>query len=428
MDIVERLRRLGYVGAAPSREPRAVVPVDQVVRGTYRETPHGRCFVAKAIYPLRHEHGGIAIGELLALGGLSPLLTRLPTTESLDWRRAAFLDTETTGLAGGTGTYVFLVGLGFVEDDHFHVEQYFMSSYAEERAMLCALGERLSAFAAVVTFNGKIFDWPLLQTRYAMHRQSLPLAEPFHLDIRFPAQRLWRERFGSCRLSSLEDAVLGVRREVDVPSWVIPSLYFTYVRERDARPLRAVFAHNEQDVLSLVALTVLLDRHFTNPLGAARHPIDVYSLGRALEAAADWQGAVLCYEKALAGGLPDQARGEALCRLGLVYKKLKQADDAQQIWRSLIARPDFTGTLPHIELAKYLEHHKHDYAEAAAVVERALRIVAGSPHCRVDERLARERRELEHRLARLRRKMAGGCGDGTARGRRLAADGPGGEV
>ncbi len=410
MDLAERLRRLGYAPAAapPRAAPGRGVPIDQVVRGAYRDTPHGRCFVAKATYSLRHEHGGVALGDLLALSCAAPSsLTRLPPSEELDWRQAAFLDTETTGLAGGTGTYVFLVGLGYVEADHFHVEQYFMCDYGEELAMLSALGERLTGFSALVSFNGKVFDWPLLQTRYGMYRESLPLGEPLHLDILFPARRLWRERLGSCCLSSLEDAVLGLKRAVDVPSWLIPSIYFGYVRDRDARPLQAVFAHNEQDILSLVSLTVLLARHFTNPLAAGAHPIDVYSLGRALESAADWQGAVLCYEKALAAELPSRLRADALCRLGLVYKRLKQAENAQQIWRSLVARPEFAGILPHVELAKHLEHRERDYAAAAAAVERALRVWAGGHPAYAGEREARERRKLEHRLARLRQKLAG---------------------
>jgi len=411
MDLAERLRQLGYGGAAapagPPR-PRHGPGVEQIVPGEFRETPHGRCFVAKTVYPLDHAHGGIHLASVFGLPSTALVtLGRSSALEALDFRRVAFLDTETTGLAGGTGTYVFLVGLGFFQGDEFLVEQYFMRDYGEERAMLAALGRTIARFPAIVSFNGKVFDWPLLQTRFALARQQLQPAEPLHLDLLFPARRLWRERLGSCALSALEEGVLDVRRQVDVPSWLIPSIYFEYVREGDARPLRPVFAHNEHDILSLLALTVRLGRHIADPLHEAAHPVDLFATGRIFEGALAWEECILCYEKALAGDLPLRLREEALCRLGLVYKRLQRGSHAERTWRALVERPDCLGTLPFVELAKHLEHRERDFAAAAVIVERALGLLARRRADPWDAgRGERERRELEHRLARLRQKVA----------------------
>ena len=411
MDLAERLRRLGYSpGPLPPTPPPSVPGggIDEVVEGEWRETAYGPCFVGRSTYPGQHEHGGVRLEHVFDLSGIGlRRIGRSAELERLDFEHVAFLDTETTGLAGGTGTYVFLVGLGHFAEGRFTVEQFFLREYGEERAMLAALAARLARFTAIVTFNGKAFDWPLLQTRFGMHRHPLPQAEPLHLDLLFPARRLWRERLGSCSLSALEEGVLGVKRRLDVPSWLIPNIYFQYVRERDARPLRPVFAHNEQDVLSLLALTVRLARHFAEPVSEAGHPLDLYSLGRVFESSQDWGDCLLCYEQSLAWGLPAPQREAALTRLGLVYKRLARLENAERIWRSLVNRSGCLGLLPYVELAKHLEHRERNYGEAAVVVEQALAMLGrrgGDFWQRV--RLDRERADLEHRRERLRRKAS----------------------
>ncbi|MHB9092386.1 MAG: ribonuclease H-like domain-containing protein [Chloroflexota bacterium] len=409
MDLAERLRRLGYVPTATPSAPSSTsgAPLESVIKGDWRETPHGRCFVASATYPLEHVHGGVRLRGMLDLAPSAlALLGRGPEYGDLDFRQTVFLDTETTGLTGGTGTYVFLVGVGYLDGPAFRVDQFFMSDYDEERAMLAALAGLLSRFGAVVTFNGKSFDLPLLDTRYAMWRQRPPLGEPLHLDVMFPARRLWRERVGSCGLGSLEENVLGVERSVDVPGWLIPSVYFQFVRDKDPRPLGPVFAHNEQDILSLLALTVRLARQVADPLASVESPVDLYATGRMFESAADLEQAIVCYEQAMALGLPREQREKAACRLGLVYKRLRQDADAVDTWRSLVSRHDCVGLLPFVELAKHLEHRERDYAAAASVVERALARVAPRPQAPWRPRVEkREQLDLERRLNRLHAKL-----------------------
>src|SRR5262249_33194494 len=143
-----------------------------------------------------------------------------------DPSRIAFLDTETTGLSGGTGTYAFLVGIGTWRSSGFLVEQFFMRNFDEEAAVICPLEERLSQVKVVVTFNGKCFDLPLLESRFVMHRRDWPLADGIHLDLLHPSRRLWKLRLKDCSLANLEREVLGFEREEDIPGYLIPQVYF----------------------------------------------------------------------------------------------------------------------------------------------------------------------------------------------------------
>ena len=229
-----------------------------------------------------------------------------------------FLDTETTGLAGGAGTAAFLIGVGWVEGERFHVRQYFMRDYHEEAALLHGLADELARFESLVTFNGKMFDVPLLDARFRLNRARFPLGDAPHLDLLHPARRLWKARLESCRLQSLEAALMGLRRHGDIPGEEIPQIYFDFVRRRDARKLARVFDHNRQDIVSLAALAVLACQWVEE--GCAEDARDVYSLARVLERARLYERSEAEYRRALdldAGPL----RGKALLRLAWRAKR-----------------------------------------------------------------------------------------------------------
>ena len=203
---------------------------------------------------------------------------------TFDLAQAAFLDTETTGLAGGTGTAAFLIGLGFVEDDRFRVRQYFMRDYHEEAALLRGLAEDLVALPP-----RRHVQRPHLRPARCSSRatgstaSAIPLADVPHLDLLPPARRLWKLRLVSCRLQALEADLLDLRRRADVPGEEIPRIYFDYVRRRDGRALLRVLEHNRVDVVSLAALAVLACQWVEE--GRAEDPRDVYSLAQVLEQA-----------------------------------------------------------------------------------------------------------------------------------------------
>jgi tetratricopeptide (TPR) repeat protein len=291
------------------------------------------------------------------------------------------------------------------------VRQYFLRELREERALLHALGTALGRFGALVTFNGKSFDWPLLATRFTLARQALPAGRGTwpHLDLLHPARRVWKHRLPSCALGSLEAEVLGVRRVVDVPGFLIPQLYFQYLRDGDTRPLLPVLAHNEADVVTLLALLAHLghlaaavagDADGQGSLGGL-HGADCYGLATLHEALGRVEASIAAYRRALADpALPAYLRRAAHMALAVALKRARRWEEAASLWQKLIveeARRTAPDPWAYEELAKYQEHVARDYAAAAATVEAALTLlelrgsVAG-------------REALLHRLARLRRK------------------------
>jgi uncharacterized protein YprB with RNaseH-like and TPR domain len=358
--------------------------------------------VVETRYPLEHIHGGAALSTLSPHDRPSPALARLAGDSrltTLDFRSAIFFDIETTGLGIGVGLVAFLLGLGSFEGDEFCLRQYFLRDYGEELAMLRLVSQHMQQFRWWVSFNGRSFDLPVLQTRFICERLRMPLLEAPHLDLLHPARRLWRTRLGSCRLSSLETHLLGLSRESDVPGWMIPDLYFDYLRYGEAGPLHQVFEHNALDILSLVTLAAKANRMLQDPLGDdAKHVVDVYSLGRIWESWRQFDQAALAYGRAAKDRLPPALHEDALYRLSMLHKRCGRLEQAVAIWQTLRER----GALrAYVELAKYLEHRRKDYAAAGGLVREALALPdlpQGGP-CSAAA--------LTARLTRLQRKMGG---------------------
>jgi uncharacterized protein YprB with RNaseH-like and TPR domain len=401
MDLRERLRALN--GGKPLAAPmpmRRQAGIETVLPGDEVATPHGATFVVERRFPLDHRHGA-SIGHLagVAPGRLAELTGDARLT-ALDPAGAVVLDTETTGLAGGTGTYTFLVGLGLVERGEFVVRQFFLRGLGEERAMLAHLAEHLRRRGGLITYNGRAFDWPLLTTRFTLARQRAALPELPHWDVLPMARRLWRSRLGGCGLSALEAQVLGQARHDDTPGWLIPQLYFDYLRDGDARRLRGVFEHNQRDILALAALAGLICRALADPFdGAVADGQDFAALARHAEACGQEGRALALYRHALTLPLPPAEREAAQRSLGLLLKRARRWEEAAQLWTAMLAQPLADPLFPALELAKHHEHVQRDYRRAIALVERLLlaRELRSAPH---------ERAALEHRLARLKRRDA----------------------
>jgi tetratricopeptide (TPR) repeat protein len=277
-----------------------------------------------------------------------------------------------------------------------------MRSFDEERAMLVALAEALRSFQCLVTFNGKSFDLPLLETRYILARLPRPSVPALHLDLLHPARRLWRQRFESCSLSGLEAHVLQHTRRHDLPSWAIPGVYVDYLRTGDARALRRCFTHNLHDIVSLATLLTSLVHTITSPLTAGLTPGQVASVARLYLNTGQHDHACRLLEVALeAATSPDRERIQTL--LAATYRRLGHRDRALQHWRDLSRGP--AAPLALLELAKHYEHHERDIHTARRVVEEALAIL-DLRHANCTEHPSRyDREELERRLARLIRKQ-----------------------
>jgi len=391
---------------APSHDPvaptgGAVVNLDSLVRGELVAGDERACFVTETWRDGDQLHGPHAFSRV---GDLSAerlaFICRDPELAYVDLSGAVFLDTETTGLSLGAGTYVFLVGAGYVDGGSFKVRQFFLRSPGEEAGFLAMLDEFLRRFRVLVTFNGKAFDWPLLENRFVLSRRfrQAPLLDPPHIDLLHPARRVWKRRLPSCALTSLEGSILGIERtEDDVPGWMIPSLYFAYLRTGDATALQRVFYHNLHDILSLAALAVHLDRVIADPMaGHIQHASDFLCLARHYDQAGDAERAIACLEAALRHAPPPEDRRDALIRLAMIHKRERRWDVVHPLWDRLLDEGRQAALFALVERAKYFEHVERSYMEALDDVQQALQLAElVGPDVDVDVR------DLEHRRGRL---------------------------
>jgi uncharacterized protein YprB with RNaseH-like and TPR domain len=336
-------------------------------------------------YPLDRVHGSLSFGDLLNRSPhIAARLARQPALAQASLRDLAFIDTETTGLAGGAGTLAFLIGVGVFEDDAFVVRQLFLRDPSEEMAALIALEGLLARRAGWVTFNGRAFDVPLLETRYTLNRRRAPFAGRPHFDLLNPARWLYRGRLASCALSSLEANVLGVPRTTDdVPGALIPWMYVQFLRSGDATEMRRVIYHNAMDILSMVTLAAhLLDVFDHDRVEAeaegARSPEDWLRLAHWHEADQRLLEAEAAYRRALTGRLSLEDRAAALEKLGFLLKRTGRRAEAVPLWEQWAS---FTvdEALPCVELSKYYEWKAQDTALALRWAERAQAIVMSQP-------------------------------------------------
>lgn len=449
-DIQQRLRRLGVVRGARNLKPASIKPAvshfDRNDReelgleeaqhvgedvslerllpgGRLVETQYGACFVLDTVYSIDHQHGNKRLSDLerqpmdaAATFCADPRLARLAPHDFL------FLDTETTGL-GGAGVIAFMVGVAFFDGDAFVVRQYFLREHGDEASMLQMLAELLAYKAGLITFNGRAFDLTLLDNRYLMQRmEDLVddlLTRP-HIDLIQPSRRLWHRRLQSWSLITVEQKLLDVHRTAeDVPGWAIPRIYFDYLISGDARTLLPIFYHNRQDLLSMVGLAGKVTRQFAQPR-ADDHPLDLLSLAR-------WQLALGLKAGAedtlrLAASIPKGGRSPAvddrryvgdehlhhiLYDLAGLLKRTGRRDEALEHWRQITAisltDPEARSILldAHVELAKHYEWRPHDLTAARDWTKRALMLLDSWD----DDQSLAVRGELEHRLARLERKI-----------------------
>jgi uncharacterized protein YprB with RNaseH-like and TPR domain len=378
-------------------KPKKEVAIQSVVDGRFVSTRQGDTFVAEQTYPSDYRHG------LTPLRISVPLLTvaqwaRDPRLAVLPIESFAFLDVETTGLAGGTGTYAFLVGVGRFEGDTFHLAQYFMRDPMEESAMLEGLMEFLAPNSALVTFNGKAFDAPLLVTRYLLHNIPVPFKDFAHLDLLPLARRLWRDRLPSRALKYLEENVLGAPRTVDeVPGYEIPYLYFDYLRTGDAAPLKGVFYHNAMDIVALAALMNHMASILHAPFdGQVQHGLDFIALGKLFEDLDRREEAARLYERGLEASVGETDFGAAVQRLSALQRRRGDLESAVALWQKAAAEGH---VYAHIELAKYYEHQRRNYVEAMKWTKEAEELINSLDIPRYEYRHWME--ELEHRKKRL---------------------------
>ena len=407
--LVDRLRAIVPAATSPkpasSAPPRATNAADVlggewcgdylVVERTYSPGyRHGRVALADAAPPIE---GWNRLGVLG--GGASPCL---------------FLDLETTGLAGGAGTYAFLVGLAWFDRCSFRVRQFFLASFASEPVLLHALRDIAAETGTVVTYNGKSFDLPLLETRYVVNRMETPFAGLPHVDMVHPARRMWRtsgepdeegDGSTSCRLTSLERTLCGHERDGDVPGFEIPARYFHFVRTGEARQLEAVLEHNRQDLLSLALVTARAAQLLDEGPGSSRAAREALGLGQLYERSGLAVEARAAFARAAELPCADvTTRAEVLRALAVVCRRARDYVIAANAWREILELRGCPAVIVREATEALAVHHEHrlrDPSSARAFAVKSLRLPA-----------TQSRREaLEHRLARLDRKLGNAAPD-----------------
>jgi uncharacterized protein len=375
------------------------IPLEELFPGEEMTNEAGAFFCACHLAGGSTRHGRSYIQDLAILDmNRLAVLGNDPALRGLDYREALFLDTETTGLAGGTGTVAFLIGMGWFEGNAFITRQLFARDYDEERAILLGLRELLKGKRFLVSFNGKAFDANLLAARFIMNRMPDPLTGIPHLDLLHPARRLLSHRLPDRRLGALEAVLLGFEREGFVPGSEIPQRYFDWLRRGDGRFMADVFEHNRLDILSLVALAAHL-AEILNPDGEniQYHPGDRLAAAR-LFLARGCLGEAVRLLVPLVGCTSQETARDATRELSLHYKRAEQWLAAVAIWEEMTRR-DGNDLFMLIELAKWCEYQRRDFTRALALVERAC---AGERSLSPDECT-----DLAHRRERLERKVAG---------------------
>lgn len=416
----EKLARAAAAGLAlDARAAQAAAALG----GHVVDTDLGPCIVIDRSYDASHRHGRIPLGDCVeTLQGVTRgwhVVGGLPGIEALPLDRVVFLDLETTGLAGGAGTHAFLVGCAWFEEEAFRIRQFFMLGHALERALLQAVSDRFADAQALITYNGKTFDVPVLETRFLFHRQAMPALDRPHLDMLHPARRLWRGRrplvdtpgaqSESCSLGALERVLFGVARYRDVPGFEIPTRYFGFLRSGNASPLEPVLEHNRLDLISLAAVTA---RAFALADGCpdrSSEARECLGMARLFDRASMEAESRAWFERALA--LTDRSwhaedafvRCEALRALAVDARRSGRHGDAVRHWEAITRMSRCPAGLLREALQALAIHHEHrsrDLTRARAFAQASRRLVAApGSQAAIDQRLARIDRKLVRRTS-----------------------------
>ncbi len=404
-EIQEKWKKLDDDGGLSTREK-----LDRLVRQNLRRNekpappapaptaaaPEAPYLVKEFSYALDGRYGKVRLGDWLALKPSTlAVLSGSDEFAGIDPAKMLFFDSETTGLAGGTGTIPFMLGFGYFSDQAFQVRIFVLLSLEREGEFLEAVARFLEEgrFSAVATYNGKAFDFPLLETRYILQRRRFPLQDLPHLDFLFPARTIWRNTFDSRKLGYLGEMLLGLSRDDDIDGSDIPALYFSFLRSQAFSLIDPVVEHNAMDLVGLAAV-VLLGALYLDDYSLAGDGGEIFGLGRLCERAGLLEKAEGFYQVARDVSARSDVRTLAMRRLSVLMKKKKLYGEALELWRQLAEAHDAQAQR---ELSVHFEHRERDFAMALSYVEKAIEAGGLSPA---------RRQEMEKRLQRLQLKIA----------------------
>ena len=404
--LTEKLKQLGVqVGTSQIQSPanNSGVPrsLVDVLAGQWESTTRGDCFVVRKEIPAHTSHGMINLSGPPDLAFFESL-QQLEGISGISPEDFLFIDTETTGLSGGAGTYVFLIGAAKYINDSLDFAQFFLQDPGSESAQLAALESFAASTQIVISYNGKSFDLPRIKTRYQYHGWPNPFENVFHIDLLHFARRIWKAQLPSCTLGDLEKNILGLERHsLDIPGYKVSEYFYQYLHTQDPAPLENIFYHNEIDVISLAALLVHLTDRLSSPMkhyNLLENNPELIDIAKYYYSIQLYQEAKEVLDAALTDpGFPDDILLDGKLCLASIYKKSGDFSSAAPIWEECAEMGSFEAL---IELAKHAEHNLSDFENAVHWTLSAIELLDTLPA----EKHASLSGQLDHRLQRLKLK------------------------
>lgn len=375
-DLSEQLRKLGVklgMPNEPHKQTKTTYPIEKVLNCSETRTPAGTILSVRQTFDYNYTQGNTKLAPDTHFNRLLKW-AKIPDHDLVSLKNLVFLDTETTGLSSGTGTMAFMVGVGKFIDNHFLLEQFFLRNPAEEAAFLHALSLFCADMKAVVTYNGKAFDIPILNTRHILQRIPSPFVDVYHIDLLTISRQLWRLRLTQCNLANIERNILEFQRKGgEVPGYLAPEFYKDYLRTGDARPLEGVFYHNQEDVVSLSALFNKVASLLENPKSDdLKHSNDMFSAARVFNHLQDFETADLLYSQSLQSETSQELFIKYLLEHAQFLRRNKAYDDALKLW---IRAAELDNLEALIQLAKHYEHKSKDFQQALSITLKAISIM-----------------------------------------------------
>jgi uncharacterized protein YprB with RNaseH-like and TPR domain len=368
------------------------------ISGTNKLNSLGRYFYNEHQYPSSYIHGSISFDQFFQPNSI---YSTPESDRNFDLNKCIFLDTETTGLATSGGTFAFMVGIGWFEETHFALRQYFLETPDQEEAMLLDLENLLSLHQFMVTYNGISFDIPILKSRFKYHRIPTTIGNKDQIDLLKYARMLFRYQFDNRSLKSIESKVLNFSRtEEEIPGYLAPVIYQDYLKTGKIQDIIGVFYHNEMDVISLAALLRIINE-VSNENGTHFSTYETlhFSLARQFDKNLDFTKAIDYYSKALEQSkLPDAIRLSCYQSLATIFKKTNQIEKAMVFWE---LASEFGSAESYIELAKIFEHKVKNYESALENCKKALLLLENEVNS-IKRAVLQE--QIDYRMERLKAK------------------------
>ena len=369
-------------------------PLENLVPGQWLNTSFGDIFRGEFSYNLDDIYGDLDLRKIF--GFKTKLISEIfKLKDNHNLESILFIDTETTGLAGGSGTVAFMIGLGWVEGNNFIVHQYFISQLNHEEGALEYIANFAKNFTCLASFNGKSYDVPLLNTRYVMNR-LVPVFEDFeHIDLLHQSRALWKFSLRDCKLKTFEAKLINFHRDGDIPGELIPEVYFEYLESGIVDRIKRVFFHNRFDIITMLGVLVLIMESIENS-APEENPLTDYAKGRIFKKKNDIQRSIQHYENVLNSSISISQRIITMLELASIFKKEKLELKAVELWKQTV-KIDYSYAA-YVELAKYYEHKEKNIESALVMSQNALKGLGSYKH--------KEKAEIERRIDRLEKKLA----------------------